>query len=288
MSYLFLTDVTCAIHCGRVPCISTQELFMRMPSSPHNFSQMYGYLLSGVRNLPSDLREDEDSLLLLTGICADILYLQHSFSNLAPTVDMPGQSDSNPYSPLSPAAEALRHRFGLDAALTRWYQYFGEISSSDILLMFYFCRLLLHLPDLQKLPSLAGYPSGSRRTLIPQDMSITATSRVSDEALNFCWQILETSNARNNALGSNVAIWVPVVLFFAALTMWSHLEQQNSSTSLKTGSLRTLNMFKDELSHMPWPCCIEMCHTLDRLMGKPMNKNKQQNHHAGRLYDVRG
>lgn len=229
MSYLFLTDVTRAIHGGRVPCISTQELFMRMPSSSHNFNQIYSSLLSGVRALPSDMKADEDSLLLLTGICADILFIQHSFSNLLLAADPSDESRPNPYAPLSPPAEALRHSFTLNAALVRWYQHFGDIASPNILLMFYFCRLLLALPDVLRLPSLAGYPSSSKPTSTVPDLSTTAISKVSDEALNFSWQILENSHARTEVLGGNTAIWVPIVLFYAALTIWAHLEQQGSS-----------------------------------------------------------
>lgn len=287
MSYLFLTDVTCAIQAGRVPCISTQELFMRMPSSPHNFAQLYSSLLSGARPLPSDIKADEDSLLLLIGICADILFIQHSFSYLLLAADLSTQTRPNPYAPLSPPAEALRYRFILNAALMRWYQHFGDIASPNILLMFYFCRLLLALPDVLKLPSLAGYPSSSERASMVPDMSATAIPRVSDEALNFSWQILENSHTRTEIFGGNTAIWVPVVLFYAALTIWAHLEQQGSSKNLMTGTLRTLNIFKDELSHLPWPCCVEMCHTLDRLMKKPSTKRNEHAHHVGGLYDTR-
>ena len=289
MSYLFLTDVIRAAHCGRVACISTNELFMRMPSSPYNFHQMYRCLLLGARPLPSDLRADEDSLLLLTGVCADILYIQHSFSNvMLPAENSGGQSRQNPYAPLSPTSEALRHRFVLKAALMRWHQHFGDGASRDVLSMFFFCRLLLALPDILLLPCLAGYPPNSKQTSTLPDWCQETMLEISDEAINFAWLILDNSNAQNDGSGANVSIWLPVVLFFAALTIWYHLHHQRSRSNLKTGTLRTLNVFKDELSHLPWPCCAEMCRTLDKLMSKPVNKSADQGHQTSTRYKDRG
>ena len=272
MSYLFLTDVTRAIHRGRVPCISTQELFMRMPSSPHNFNQIYGFLISGIEQLPPDLKADEDSLLLLLGICSDILFIQHSFSGLIPIVDPSDQSTSNPYPPLSPSSETLRHHFIFSTALSRWHQHFGLFAGPDVLLMFYFCRMLLAFPDVLKLPKLAGYSSNRRERSVSPSISVAALPRVSDEALDFSWRILENSSIHTVDSGSNVAIWVPVIVFHAGLTVWAHVRQQNSTTKFITGTLRTLKMFKDELDNLVWPCCAEMSETLDHLMRKTSYK----------------
>ena len=159
MSYFFLTDVTHALHCGRVGSISTKELFMRMPSSPYNFHHMYNCLLSGAQPMPADLRRDEDSLILLTGICADILYLHQSFSNVQASAESSAAEPKvSPYAPLSATSEALQHHYSLDAALSRWHQHFKESTGRDLLTMYYFCRLLLASPDVLRLPHLAEYP----------------------------------------------------------------------------------------------------------------------------------
>ena len=105
---------------------------------------------------------------------------------------------------------------------------------------------------------------------------------ISDNSVNFAWLILDHSDARWDALGPNVSIWLPVVIFYAALAIWYHLQSQQSSSNLRTGTLRTLNMFKDELAQLPWPCCAEMGRTLDRLMGNPLVKLADQGHQARR------
>ena len=272
MSYLFLTDVIRTVHCGGAACISTKELFLRMPSSPYNFHQIYSWLVSGARNLPHDMKAEADSLLLLTGICADIIYIHHSFPNLAMSGERHGQqSSSNPYAPLSPASEVLRNHFILNAALTRWQEHFGEFASKDILTMFYFCRLVLASPDILKLPQVTAYPPSPIQTSTLPEVAQETTLEISDEAVNFAWLILDNSNARPDISGTNVSIWLPVVLFLAALAIWYRLQQQNRSSNLKTGSMRVLNMFKGELRHLPWPCCAEMCFTLDKLMDQSIN-----------------
>jgi hypothetical protein len=91
--------------------------------------------------------------------------------------------------------------------------------------------------------------------------------------MNFAWLILDNSNTQADASSTKVSIWLPVVLFFAALTVWRRLEHQSSSSNLRTGTLRTLNLFKDELISLPWPCCVAMCDILDNLMRKPPERS---------------
>jgi hypothetical protein len=270
MSYLFLIDVVHAAHCGRIPCISAKELFMLMPSSPYNFHQMYSCLTTGFSTLPSDLKADEDILLLLTGICADILYNQHADSNIFPSEqETPSQVGltKNPYAPLSPNSEALRHWHILDVALTRWHQHCGQIASNQVLSMFYLCRLLLALPDILKVPRFVGYPTDRHQTS-PLEVGSCDSTRmdVSNEAIRYAWLILENSCAHTKDASANVSIWLPVALFYAALTVWSRVRNEETSAHIKTGTMRTLKIFKDELKGLPWPCCAQMCHTLDKLV----------------------
>ena len=283
MSYFFLTDVTHAIHCGRVTCISTEELFMRMPLSPYNFHHMYTCLLSGARPLPSDLRRGEDSLVLLTGICADILYFHQSFSNMRASAEYSAaQPKRSPFAPLSAPSEALHHHYSLDAALSRWHRHFGESTDRDVLAMFYFCRLLLASPDILRLPYLAKYSPSAGGTSVMSTRSRDTAPNISDDSVNFAWLILDHSDSQGDVLGPIVSIWLPVVIFYAALAIWYHLQSQRSSSNPRSGTLRTLNMFKDELARLPWPCCLEMCRTLDRLIGNPLIRSVDQGHFAGR------
>ena len=268
LSYLFLTDVLRAAHTGAIPCISSSELFMRMPASSYNFEPMYGCLMAGTGPLPADMTTEEDALLLLTAICSDILYAHHAFSSINHLTDKAKDRSAgfrNPYVPLSPEAEALRHKFNLDAALTRWFQHFGWSVSKDCLALYYFCRLVHAVPAIFGFPLLAEYPPASAaRTL--GSLQRASTGSISDEAMNFAWLIVDNSNTRSESLNTNVSIWLPIVLFYAALTVWYQLQQQESSSRLKTGTYKTLNMFQAELDRLPWSCCTAMCLTLDRLI----------------------
>jgi hypothetical protein len=257
-----------------------------MPSSPYNFHNMYNCLISGARPLPSDLKMDADSLLLLTGICADILFSHYSFSSVSECAEeLLAQSSQNPHAPLSCPAEALRHQYILKAALSRWLQHFEEVVRQDVLAFFYFCKLLLCFPDVLKLPQLVGYPPNTNSASTTTGSTNPGLIEVSDEAVNCAWRILDNSDALGDASGPNIAIWLPAVLFYAGLTIWCHLRPQGSSLNSRTGTMRTLKMFKDELSHLPWPCCVEMCCTLDGLMGQSTNENANRGHRAGLRYE---
>lgn len=269
MSYLFLTDVVRAAHFGSIPCISSRELYMRMPSSPYNFNSIYSCLLSGTDTLPADLKSNEDSLLLLAAVCSDILCIHHTFSSLAqPAREMLGRPSwaLNPYAPLSSGSEALRQLYTLDAALTNWHQHFGQEADKYVLALFYFCKLVLVLPEILCLPQLAEYPPAMVTARFTARVSRESRIHIPDEAMNFAWLILDCSNTRSDDLGANLSVWLPVVLFYAALTVWYQLREQASSSNFKSGTLKTLGMYKEELRHLPWTCCVEMCFTLDALM----------------------
>ena len=236
-----------------------------MPISPYHFKSMYACLISGTGTLPMDVKAEEDLLLLLTAICSDIFYAYHTFSGIThPTNEAENQSVKirNPYVPLSAGSEALLHKRKLDTALTRWYQHFGHVASANSLSLFYFCRLVHAMPTVLRLPHLAGYTPAKSMPL-PDG---TEGTIMTDKAISFAWLILDQMDARSEKANTNVSIWIPVVLFYAALTIWYQLQKQTSSSSLRTGTLRTLRMFRAELERLRWPCCTEMCLTLDRLM----------------------
>lgn len=214
------------------------------------------------------MKSEEDSLLLLTAICSDILYAHYTFSGITHSTDEAKDQTvkiRNPYVPLSAESEALRHKRNLDAALTRWYLHFGHVASANSLSLFYFCRLVHALPTILSLPRLAGY-APAKTVPLSDGLARPDSTTMTDEAINFAWLLLDNIDARSERADTNFSIWLPVVLFYATLTVWYQQQKQTSSSSLRTGTLRTLRIFKTELERLPWPCCIEMCLTLDRLM----------------------
>lgn len=265
MSYLFLTDVICALQFSQVPCISTKELFMRMPGSLHNFHDLYKCLISGSRAVPPDVRAHEDGLLLLTGLCADILYTYRAFTDIIPSVGAISDQYDNPFRPFTPTSEESEFRFALKEGLSRWFSHFGKSASREILSLFYFCTLISTQPEILLLPHAAGYDP-TQRQLGPRVSSDDKIRMANpDEVMKLSWLILENSATRPNS-NTNNSVWTPAVLFHSALSIWWCLRDPGISPQPKTGTLRALRLFRDELNALPWPCCTEMSRTLDHLI----------------------
>jgi hypothetical protein len=273
MSYMFLADVISALHCDATPNFSTTELNIKMPSSSYQFRTIYS-LIHSHGPLPEDVRSREDSLLLLTALLNDIIYVQRSYpidSLVSASHDGTTSSSKdvplrNPYAPLSSVSERSRLNDALDTALDRWKEHFQQAAWRDIFTLYYFCKLQLTCPDICDLPSLAGYMTS--RDSIPQSATSRRNGRrleIPDEAMDLAWLVLDNCNFQSETFGRNLAIWLPVVLFQSALVIWQRLRFR-SPTDIKHGTLKILGLFKNEIAQLPWACCLEMVITLDRLM----------------------
>ncbi|KIV84103.1 hypothetical protein PV11_06076 [Exophiala sideris] len=275
VSYLLLLDTVHAVHYGLVPHFSRTELFMKMPSSNHQFRTLYNSLTHGYA-LPHDVRTREDGLLILTMLLSDIIYVQRchlSISALSTShveVNARTSTDStplrNPFAPLSSQSEYSRLSADLLAALSRWEQHFHRHVGSDILAFYYFVKLQLICPELGNLPRLAGHgtvPASNGR----QTTSSKHPERIDipDKAMDLAWLVLDHCDGSSQDPQRRLAVWLPVILFYSALVVWQKLHSQ-PFTDLKYGSLKVLGMYKNEISKLPWPCCKEMADTLDRLM----------------------
>ncbi|KAI1613368.1 hypothetical protein EDD36DRAFT_263374 [Exophiala viscosa] len=275
VSYLLLLDTVHAVHYGLVPHFSRTELFMKMPSSNHQFRTLYNSLTHGYA-LPQDVRTREDGLLLLTMLLSDIIYAQRCHLSIpgpsTSQVDVNPRSSTdrtplrNPFAPLSLQSEYSRLSADFLAALSRWEQHFHRYVGSDILALYYFVRLQLICPDIGSLPRLAGYgtvPACSGRQCSsaerPEQIDIP------DKAMDLAWLVLDHCDGNSQDLQRRMVVWIPVILFYSALVVWQKLYSQ-PFTDLKYGSLKVLGMYKDEIAKMPWPCCKAMADTLDRLM----------------------
>ena len=216
-----------------------------------------------------ELRGNDDALLLLAAICNDLLHAHLIASNL---VHGPNPAQSafgsvpNAYVPLSPESEAIRVRHIFDVALKRWHQHFGETASADVMAFFYFCRLLVSTPEILYLPSYAVYPTPALSCGAPITTCSQKDLIITDEAVNFAWLILDNASDGTDAEHDDkFSIWLPVALFYAALTVWHRLAYPSDSTDLRSGTLRCLNMFTAKLRVLPWPCCPAMSLTIDKL-----------------------
>lgn len=264
VAYLLLADTLHAIHLRRTPNLSTGELFIKMPSTDHPFRTIYTSLIHGYA-LPSDAHSDEDALLLLTALLNDIIYMQQTHlsmpsppSNQEPdTYSLRDLSSrlQNPWSPLSLQTEFRRLSADMSAALSRWHQLFGHLVRKDtgILPLYYFAKLQLLHPDLGNLFHMFVYYTRSGPV---GDLAI------SDSTLSLAWQILESSGNASRSPQARIAIWLPIVLFSAALVVWHKIQ---FCADRKYGTLSVLAAFRCEIAGLPWPCCGEMARTVDRL-----------------------
>jgi hypothetical protein len=275
MSYLFLVDVVRAIHFGATSNFTTRELFIRMPGSPYSFHTVYRCLTSGPGSLPSDLKSHADSILLLSAILSDAIYVYWSLSASTAGMQIGGHFEGyfpgslairpNFNTPLSARSELIRLTFTLNAALDRWESHFGEMTDKSTSAFFYFCKLFLACPEIRILPTLTNYlPTRTKVTespIVEDDGKIV----ISEEALNFAWRVLDNINLDSNPSTNNLSIWIPVILFYSALVVWQHLRKP-TAPGFQYGTLKALGLFKKELQCLPWQCCEEMVRTLDELM----------------------
>lgn len=268
MAYMFLTDIVHAISCDAAPTYVSNELCIKMPSSDHSFRTVYRALLHGQSRLPDDVKNREDSLLLLTALLNDIIYLHRCHQSASwvangdPSVDSSNPTRHPPI-PLSTQSEVRRMIAQIRAALCRWKEHFSQEAGKDILALYHFSHLCLVCPSISELPSLAGYdPGGQLASTVP--LQITQ-SQMSDKALDLAWLVLDSCDIQSEPPSRKLSIWLPAVLFSSALVIWQRLRFR-SSNDFKYGTLKVLSMFKNEILQLPWPCCTSMAITLERLM----------------------
>lgn len=273
---MLLTDLMQAIHFGTAPVYSTAELYIKMPSSDHQFRDMYHALLYGSKPLPEDTKNREDALLLLTALLNDIVYTQTCLFNtplLSENRDDTtglGTDDNtlsqNPFSPLSSQTEFSRLNAALQSSLDRWDHHFQPHVGREIMALYYFSKLQLICPDIWQLPRLAGYGPNSDSNGRSSSRHVGSHGpRIPDKALHLAWLVLDTCDTGTEGSETSLAIWLPVVLFLCALVVWQKLRHR-SPTDLKYGSFKVLGMFRDEIDQLPWPCCVEMATVLNRIM----------------------
>lgn len=269
---MVLTDVLYAINCGLAPNFSTSELFIRLPTANHQFRTVYNALTHGFA-LPQDVRSEADGLLLLTALLNDIVYLHRCHLSLTYSLSTqpdlaPGLSNRtedgvrNPYASLSSKSEFARLSAELMAALSDWEKHFQGRVDSNMLALYYFCRLQMTCPEIWELPRLVGCGSttGFQTTHLPPK-----SFDIPDNAMDLAWLVLDHCGKSSKTARPQLSIWFPIVLFMSALVVWQRLRSQ-VNTDMSYGTLRVLNAFRVEIARLPWPCCVDMVKTLDSLM----------------------
>ena len=274
MCCIWLTDILYALHIDLgVNSFSARELWTKMPSSPHQFQDIYQILVSGNEiqlPLPADLTAADDAVLLLIAIMSDLLYLKRSLPSVI-TLPRARQAlnerfPSNPFIPFAPQTELNRLRSILNSALDNWALQFQSLVAPDILALYHYSRLHLACSDVLDLPRLAGYKPVSGTTTITH-----RNINISDRAVRMAWLVLDSAAERSKEMSASseslCSIWLPICVFHAALVVWAHQSLNSAQQEEERRSSKMLLLaFKVELESMTWPCCPEMAATLERLM----------------------
>jgi hypothetical protein len=241
-----------------------------MPSSLQEFQDTYDGLLHEQTGddfqsmLSADMTSQDDAMLLLLAIISDAIHLRQSLGRLVSTNE--GRPVHNPFVPLTPRSELERMQKLLAKGLDRWQSHFQGLVSADVMAFYHYCRLYISCPDLPALSPLSGYLNHFANSGSQSRSNAGNSIKISDQSVQQAWQVLDHAVLRTKSDEQLCAVWLPIVVFHASLTIWASISLVGAEGSERYSSKRALLAFKVELEEMPWPCCIQMAAVLDSLM----------------------
>lgn len=272
MPAILLADVLRSIHYGEALSVLTRECLAHPTRVNHAALEIQAVLLNGECPPALELMEF-GSLTALVALLARIHTFCDSLDplstacNQVQTTASPSQRSKTPmsyslYVPLSLNNETRLVRRQLQKALELWADVYLHASPQDIRTLYHLCEMYLALPALTWLPVLAGYPPRLSQASVPIDQiqPIVGTHIRADSKAQMCaWRILESTSEVTTPL----APWLPIAVFYAALVVWRTLQVQSASQIFY--SRKVLNLFRDELKRLCWPCRDVMIETLELL-----------------------
>lgn len=181
--------------------------------------------------------------------------------------------DCIPFSGMTELAEMTRK---LRKNLEHWQNTYLGTATTHVRILWHFCRMYLAVPSLQVLIELSKYPcrassvsSSVFNTTPDTTLSIATIAshlRHGKEALEHAWKILQLSTGCKSSIATSV--WMPLVLFTAALTVWANISIEEDSNAF--ASLQMLQLFSAEITKFEFSCSTEMSAVLKRLPGTAM------------------
>ncbi|KAJ9626692.1 hypothetical protein H2204_009962 [Knufia peltigerae] len=197
----------------------------------------------------------------------------------------------NPYLPMSAGAEYSRIKRHFNKALDTWNHLFQtsnnpprSCNTRTIIPLIHFCHMVLEAGDaIWLLPALAGYvpvpdtSPDSHAYVAPVTISKDAIPSFGNAAVAAAWQILESIDsadsypATENSESTITPVWYPLILFYAALVVWSryiHDSYTNNTWSTKPARKWLLGAFQLELEHVQpqWESTRRMIQTIKGLI----------------------
>lgn len=247
-----------------------------MPSSSADFQDVYRIMLDDRTPQKYTMEtgfSQEDNLLLLMAVMADLLHVRHSLGQVVQSAETKGAKVcQNPFAPFSPRMELDRMEAQLSLALDKWHRWFHADASPENLALYHYARMYLSFHQLLSLPFIAGYTGRQ------QPMALSSIVSIPDEAVRQAWRVLDSAAARSQQSQTDhlCPIWLPIAVFHAGLVVWAQHSLCGAQLGAGYGSARVLLAFKIELDGMPWPCCVEMAATLARLIVASPSSQGQQ------------
>ncbi|KAJ5693114.1 hypothetical protein N7462_002537 [Penicillium macrosclerotiorum] len=290
-SFYFVIDIIRAIHLNTPPSFSPTDLsFPLTDQSTWRFEDLYRQIIIHKRPLSPDQTPGEYLLAILCILSEVFQLLKFLGPFVDETTQNPHMADVNSifYPPSSASREYLRQIEGLICSLQVWHSsidaqsarssngcQFSNASLSrgpnsatlklhrDSLPIAYMCRILLELgPRALELPKIAGYdgplPNGHNPPSPLNDKPHQLGIHVSDSAIECSWKILETLDDEGHDVDctvedSFIPLWLPLVLFYAGLTVWARMQEDQDRGLLKgaqnspSARRRLLRSFENEL-----------------------------------------
>jgi hypothetical protein len=273
---LWLVDIVQSFHFDlSINLFSSRELWTVMPNS-RELQDVYRHLLDD--RVPRERHilaaaSQEDMLLLLMALAADLLYARRSLGQVNRPVapeTRKGPCD-NSLRPFSPQMELRRIEDQLSLAVDKWYRSFKANVSPEILVLYHYVKIYLCFDQLLSLPQTAGYPGSTPSLPMSRNLSI------SEIAVREAWHVLDSAAAWSQKSHADqlCPIWLPITVFHAGLVVWVHFTTCNAKTPAAYSSPRVLLAFKVELDGMRWPCCVEMSATFARLITATSSSQEQ-------------
>lgn len=265
-----LTTVLTTHHDSEI-LIHPTKLGLTLPSSGLSLSVVYASLFVEKASLDFEAITEEDALLLLITLWCDLIHLHRLSATVLKSVTYEPQRNQiflhhvDPFAPLSPASELARTRQKLQHALLTWYDIFATSVSEDVKALYYYIKMIATSPRIMSFPSLAGYKPASRSPAQSLDEASVRLPFVSDETCDLAMLVFAHTSVHSGVSTIRVHIWLPVIVFHAALAVYGHARSHQSS---KNSQSRGLSSFITVLNDLPWPCCTEMVTTLQGLAAR--------------------
>ena len=254
--YALQIDLVKALHTGTTPSIAASFGHLPLGDAPSSSIMEFQNKIFGQDDgaWPTD-GQDSNLARLLIILNQHIVYsiTLHPLGHRSTAVDTGWRTILS----LNAEEETRRSHNTIVKALSRWYERYAQGSPPAVMALYHFTKLGVHFHGVHDLLSKARYSPTVQNS---QNTIYCPTDRPSLEAVGSAWSALECASQtedRNH-------LWLPVVTFLSALSIWKHIKSQGQSRA--HGSVKVLQLFRAELGTMPWPCCKAMIETLDSLM----------------------